>query len=53
MDLEMRSKSEREIQVSYDSTYKWNPQKSHKWTYLQSKNILTGTHKKIYGYQKG
>ena len=32
------SKSEREKQMSYISTYTWNVEKWYRWTYLQSRN---------------
>ena len=41
------SQSEREIQVSFDSTYMRNQQKSYKRTYLQNKSRLTGIENKF------
>ena len=35
------SKSDREIQISYDTTYMWNLKKLYKWTYLRNRNRLT------------
>ena len=34
------SKSDREIQISYEITYMWNLKKWYKWTYLQNRNRL-------------
>ena len=37
------SKSDRERQISYNSTYMWNlkKKKRYKWTYLQNRNRVT------------
>ena len=54
MDLEIRSKSDRERQISYDITYMWNLMKK-----MIQMNLFTRqkeTHrsqKQTYGYQRG
>ena len=35
------SKSDRERQLSYDTTFRWNLNKWYKWTYLQNRKRLT------------
>ena len=46
------TKSDRETQMPYDSTYILNLKKWYKWTYLQNRNRLR-LRKQTYGYQKG
>ena len=41
------SKSEREIQISYDITYMLNLKKWYNWTYLQNRNRLTNIENKL------
>ena len=41
-----RSKSDRERQTSYDTTYMWNLKKWYKWTYLQNRNRVTDVENK-------
>ena len=41
------SKTERERQISYDSTHMWNLKKSYKWTYLQNRNRVTDVENKL------
>ena len=42
----------REIQISYEIAYKWNPKKWYKWTYLQNRNSCRHR-KQTYDYQEG
>ena len=41
------NKSERERQISYDSTYMWNLKNWYKWTYLQNRNKFTDIESKF------
>ena len=41
------SKSDRERQISYNITYRWNLKKRYKWTYLQNRNKFTDTENKL------
>ena len=41
------NKPDREIQISYDITYMWDPKKWYKWTYLQSRNRLIDIKNKL------
>ena len=40
-------KSDRESQISYDTTYMWNLKKWYKWAYLQDRNRLTDIENKL------
>ena len=40
-DCRIKCKSDREREISYDTTYMWNLKKLYKWTYLQNRNRLT------------
>ena len=41
------SKSDRERQISYDITYRWNLKKWYKWTYLPNRNRVTDVKNKL------
>ena len=41
------SKSDRERQISYDTTYRQTLKKWNKWTYLQNRNRLTDIENKL------
>ena len=41
------SKSDRERQISYDTTYMWILKKWYKWTYLQNRKRLTDIENKF------
>ena len=41
------SKSDRETQISYDSTYVESKKKWYKWTYLQNRSRLTDIENKL------
>ena len=40
-------KSDRERQISYNITYVWNPEKWHRWIYLQNGNRVTDVKNKL------
>ena len=41
------SKSDRERQILYDSTYVWNLKRWYKWTYLQNRTRLMDIENKL------